>query len=185
MRKLALFFFAIVACISAANAQDVFRKGDAALNIGVGFGGVYFGSGVSTVIPPLGVSFDYAVVSDLINGNNGSIGVGAYLGYSAGRVKVNHTVSNKTLINNLTIGVRGSFHYQFVRNLDTYATLMLGYHHAATTFSVGGVKSSSNAGALAWGTSIGARYYFSETFGVHAELGYGVSIIQAGITLRM
>ena len=103
----------------AAQAQEVFGKGDKALNIGIGLGSTISG----TTIPPITASLDFGVADRLINGNNGSISVGGLLCYTG---SFNDYVTTHYGI----IGARGAFHYQFVDKLDTYAGLLLEYRHA-------------------------------------------------------
>ena len=54
MKKFVLAAVAFVASLGAAQAQDLFSKGESALNIGIGIGHSYGGYGVS--IPPLSVA---------------------------------------------------------------------------------------------------------------------------------
>ena len=56
----------------------------------------------------------------------------------------------------LSAAARGNFHYEFVRNLDTYLGLNLGI--LGRSFSLNG--------------HLGARYYFGK-FGVGLEFGMG------------
>ena len=81
MKKFLLAAVAFMASLGAAQAQDLFSKGESALNIGIGIGHSYGGYGVS--IPPLSVAYDYSLVSNLINGNNGAITLGAYGAYTS------------------------------------------------------------------------------------------------------
>lgn len=72
-KKVFLAALALIGSVSLANAQEVFHKGTTAINAGIGLGSYYN----SLSIPPLSVSLDYGVTDNLINGNNGSISVGA------------------------------------------------------------------------------------------------------------
>ena len=78
-KKVFLAALALIGSVSLANAQEVFHKGTTAINAGIGLGSYY--SGIT--IPPLSVSLDYGVADNLINGNNGSISVGGFAGYTA------------------------------------------------------------------------------------------------------
>ena len=64
------------------------------------------------------MSLTNGVVDNLINGNNGSISVGGYVGYTAS--SANYGVS-KYRSSYAILGARGAFHYQFAPKLDTYA----------------------------------------------------------------
>ena len=177
MKKFLLAAVAFVASVGAAQAQDLFSKGESALNIGIGIGHSYGGYGVS--IPPLSVAYDYSLVSNLINGNNGAITLGAYTsmsyrydGFAAG--SASHTV----------LGVRGMFHYQFAPKLDTYAGLMLGYHIASYSSNINGYPGISGSG-IDLGVLLGARYFFTDHVGMFTELGYSVPYWNLGVTFKL
>lgn len=189
MKRLFLLAISVVFAAGAANAQEVFRKGDLVFNLGVGIGNTrYSGSDYKMTVPPLAISGDYAVVDNLINGNNGSITVGGYLAYAAN--KQEFTILTEKFgykFNDLIIGVRGAFHYQFARNLDTYAGLMIGYdivsHKQYGTWV--GTPVNTSASSVSYGIYIGGRYFFSPKFGIFAELGYGVSYLTLGLTYKI
>ena len=89
--------------------------------------------------------------------------------------------------NNFIIGAKGTIHYAFVDKLDTYAGLMLGYNFVS--YKAKGshekdvnYKPSDNAPAFYF--FAGARYYLTDTFAAFAELGYGVTIVNAGISIK-
>ncbi|MBK6966075.1 MAG: hypothetical protein IPH20_19675 [Bacteroidales bacterium] len=57
----------------------------------------------------------------------GSIGVGAYLGYTSAKWQYNYFGSDWGYkYSSLIIGARGTFHYPLVEKLDTYTGIMLG-----------------------------------------------------------
>ncbi len=173
MKKIILSLVVLVSTLSFANAQEIFSKGTSALNIGVGIGGTLITDGYSVVIPPLSVSYDYAVVDNLIENNNGSITVGGYLGYASSKYK-------EASYNYSLIGARGAFHYQFVKKLDTYVGAMLAMSYSSS--SVAG--STTRTSGLGWSTFIGARYMFSDNIGAFVEAGWGVTALTAGVTFR-
>lgn len=187
MKKTLLFIIAAAALsfcgISKANAQEIFHKGNQTASVLVGLG-VY-----NNGIPPIVLSYEYCVADNLINGNNGSIGVGAEGGYFA--IKYGNKTVNSWLHSGL-VGGRASFHYQFVDKLDTYAGLFLGAiltGGSTNTLVVGDqdVKVNNNSDVSAsfgWGVHFGARYYFVPNFAINAELGYGFSIANLGVTFR-
>ena len=179
-KKVFLAVLAIVGSISIANAQEVFHKGTTAINAGIGLGSYY--SGIT--IPPLSVSLDYGVADNLINGNNGSISVGGFAGYAAS--SFSGWTADKVTVSYAVLGGRGAFHYQFAPKLDTYAGLMLSYNLASSSWSgeaIPGVKAaSSDIGITAY---LGARYFFTESVGAFAELGYGISNLNLGVTFKL
>ena len=175
-KKVFLAVLAIVGSISIANAQEVFHKGTTAINAGIGLGSYYN----SLSIPPLSVSLDYGVADNLINGNNGSISVGGFAGYTAS----SHTYgAYKTTFSYIALGGRGAFHYQFAPKLDTYAGLMVSYDIVSSSYDAFSnyIKSSH----IVWSLFLGARYFFTEKIGAFAELGYGFYNLNLGVTFKL
>ena len=171
VKKIFLFSALFLIFLSAANAQEIFRKGTQFVNAGIGLGSYI----------PVEVSYERSIIDGLIKarkGPNGAIGVGAYLGYygdTAYDWRYNHYV----------LGARGAFHYQFIPKLDTYGGLMLGYN-IATVKWVGDGESVGTASGSAFGYSVfvGARYLFKPNLGVYSEIGYGIAYLSAGVTFK-
>ncbi len=140
--KKRLFFLLAVFCFLGlgVQAQETMSKGQLVGSLKVGF---------SDYGLPIGVSADYGVVSGFINGN-AAVSVGGEVG-----VYMYDKVDGGLGIH-LSAAARGNFHYEFVRNLDTYLGLNLGI--LGRSFSLNG--------------HLGARYYFGK-FGVGLEFGMG------------
>lgn len=158
----------------AAQAQEVFGKGDKALNIGIGLGSTISG----TTIPPITASLDFGVADRLINGNNGSISVGGLVGYAG-------SDNNFVSVHYAIVGARGAFHYQFVDKLDTYAGLLLGYRHARVNWKSDIIDGKFGTSEIALGAYLGARYFFTPKVGAFAELGYSVAYANVGVTFKL
>ncbi len=194
MKKTLLFIIAAAALsfcgISKANAQEIFHKGNSDVSLLVGFGGTYFVSGQSMQIPALQAVYEYCVVDNLINGNNGSIGVGVGGGFLRyGNKYVANGIIGSSYTNVGFVAVRGSFHYQFAPKLDTYAGLHLGcdiFSQGAkvTGTGVDASKTSSSQSDFGWFVFVGGRYYFTPAFAINLELGYGITIANLGVTFR-
>ena len=169
MKKFLLGVLALLGTTGLAQAQDVFGKGDKMINLGLGLGSS-FGS---LSLPPISASFDYGVADNLINGDNGSISVGAQVGFAGSKY------ANIGLV-----GARGAFHYQFAPKLDTYAGLMLGYHIASYSSNINGYPGISGSG-IDLGVLLGARYFFTDRVGMFTELGYSVPYWNLGVTFKL
>ena len=177
-KKVFLAVLAIVGSISIANAQEVFHKGTTAINAGIGLGSY----SDSLSLPPLSVSLDYGVADNLINGNNGSISVGGFAGYTAG----SHTYgAYKSTFSYIALGGRGAFHYQFAPKLDTYAGLMVSYDIASASSNSSYVDTSVATSSINWTLFLGGRYFFTEKIGAFAELGYGFYNLNLGVTFKL
>lgn len=172
-----MLIFSIIACfalVTGAFAQDAFNKGDMIVNAGIGFmNTINTGNNWKTNIPPITGSFEYALIDNLFDDKSG-IGIGGIVGFASQKYETSN-VSVK--YQDVVIAARGLFHYQFVRNLDTYAGLMLGYDIASGD---GDLTSSG----VAFGYYIGARYYFTNNFAVMAEIGDNVALLTLGVAFK-
>lgn len=168
MKKI-LMILTLVAISEIATAQH--SAGDMNLNIGLGLGST-FATG-DTSIPPIGASFEYGIKDE--------ISIGGYLGYSASEQKV---VGFTAKYSYTIIGVRGSYHYDFLGNekLDTYGGLMLGYNIAGVDWD--GPGNAASAGGVSYSLYVGGRYAFTEKIGAFAELGYGIAYLQLGANIK-
>ena len=141
-----------------ANAQEVFHKGTNVVSLGLGLG--------SNI--PFEVSYEHGLASGLIKSKNGAIGLGGYAGW----YPYNNTFGKgKWGYTDFVVGVRGSFHYQFVDKLDTYAGLIAGY------------KISSNNSFFPV-PFFGARYYLTPLIGAYAELSYNTTWLSVGAAFK-
>jgi len=177
--------FCVVFSIGA-NAQNTFSKGDQNLNLGIGLGSTLGGTGYTTTIPPLSVSYEVGIKDELFD-DRSSLGIGAYLGYAANKHEWIFDASKYGFdYNYLILGARGAVHYHLINNLDTYAGLMLGYNNISSkTFgNWGSTIGTATASGLTWSMFLGTRYYFKENMGAFAELGYGIAYLQLGVTFR-
>ncbi|KGL50166.1 hypothetical protein [Porphyromonas cangingivalis] len=183
MKKIMLVAFMMIAGIFMANAQTV-RKGDKIVNIGVGFG-TY---GKTTSFPPLSVSFDYGVKDRLFD-NKSSITIGGYAGFLSNKTEFTFpTYSYGWKYNNFLIGARGALHYEFVSKLDTYVGLILGYNIVTASYYSSGtgtpINSATGSGSF-YSTYLGARYYVAPRFAIFAEVGYGLSALELGVSFKL
>lgn len=156
MKKFFLAVLCTLGIVATATAQETFRKGDNVLNLGIGLSSY---SGVS--LPPLSATYERSVIDGIID--KGSLGIGVQA----------EVMSYKGAGLALFAGPRLSFHYEFVENLDTYVGIQAGFALA------------SSAVAFGWDGVFGARYYFSDKWGVFGELGTGLSVFKLGATVRL
>lgn len=149
MKKLGLLLAFVCMFGMVANAQNDFQKGNCIINAGLGIG-----YGI-----PVSASAEWAVATNMINGNNGAIGVGPFLSFN---------LPTGSRYMGFDLGVKGSFHYQWVDKLDTYAGLALAFHGYNDYYN--NFYSGVGISAL-----VGARYYFWDNIGLYSELGGGTS----------
>jgi hypothetical protein len=156
MKKLLFFVIFLMAAMVNVNAQSTFKKGANVVNLGIGLGSYI----------PIEGSFEHGVVDGLIDGKNGSIGIGAYAGF----------YSYESWAHGV-LGARGAFHYQFVDKLDTYAGLMLGFNAVMSS----GASATSGLGFSAF---LGGRYYIKPKLAIYSELGYGIAYLSVGVAFK-
>lgn len=179
----------------AASAQ--FNEGENVLGLGVGVLGGYTvgwnGSGVSQS-PALNFHFDHGM-GEL---GPGTWGLGGYVGYKTISYKENYNYGSGNYSYNyhysyLVIGARGTWHYNEWHNnkWDTYGGVMLAYRGVSYTdnsdYPSGypGNSYSYDGSGLGLSVFLGSRYYFSDKFGAYGELGYGLTALQLGVTMKL
>jgi hypothetical protein len=143
------------------------------INAGVGVG---LGYG-STGIPPISAAVDFKLPVT-VPITLGAIGTFGTWGYDLLGVSYSLTT--------IGIGGRGNYHFNFVKNLDVYAGLTLGYVIMSYKFETGSLGNlGGNAGSFWYGGQIGARYFFTKNIGAYVELGYNaLQIAGGGLTFK-
>jgi hypothetical protein len=177
MKKLLiLLLINIFSLIQVLAQESTFKLGDKVLNVGIGLGGAFYSSYYTSQMPAFSASFEVAVKDKVAE--KGSIGVGAYVGFSSAKYTNYYDASN------FLIGARGSFHYPLVTKLDTYGGLILGYNAYKYNYdnAYSGPDISNSKMLLA--PFLGARYYFNKTFAGMGEIGFNISYLTLGIALK-
>ncbi len=163
MKKIFAALIVVTVAVTSLNSQPLaFEKGDKVLTFTAG---VPYVSTYNPVFPPVIAGFELGIVDGILD--KGAVGIGGYAGFQS-----------FTNFSNILVGVRGCFHYTFVKNLDTYAGISIGWRIGIEEEGYTAWSGFSN------GEFIGARYYFTSSFGVIGELGYGISWLTGGIAFR-
>lgn len=193
-RASSLFVIAVLSFPATSNAQS-FNIGDKVLGLSVGIGGNYSaGSVYSSQTPALGLTYEQGV-TDL---GPGVLGIGGYIGYKSLSSQTDYVFgptrySYDWKWNYLIIGVRGVWHYNEWHGndkLDTYGGVMLSYNSVSfkdnTNYPSGSVAYKYNsASGIGFTGFLGTRYWFSDNFGAHAELGYGIAVLNLGVSYKL
>ena len=185
MKKI-LFLAGLFMAAATASAQADLGKGNLQLNAGTGISGwgipVYVGLdyGVTDEITVGGeLSYRYDTSSYAIRANFGRFGE-----YRSDKITYRHH----------TFGVftNGNYHFnrllRLPRQLDLYAGASLGFFFASTSTSSNWDREYTGDSYSGFSAALqtGARYFFTDNFGVNLELSGGVltSGAKAGITYR-
>ena len=184
MKKLLVFAFVAVFSLPMLKAQEsMFNLGDKVVSLGIGFGTtLYSGGYYSRGFPPLSISYEQAIKDDILE--KGVIGVGGYLGYTSYKWDY---LGWGYKYSNIIFGAGGSFHYPLVDKLDTYISILLGYRISTSSeygTSIPGYDYDTSSGGLVFSSFVGARYYFTETIAAFAQVGYGISYLTIGVSIR-
>jgi len=130
------------------------------INAGIGLGPT---SGYNMGIPPISASVAFRV-TDTLPITVGATGIFTTWRWSTAWVDITYM--------NVGVGARVMYHFNFARNFDSYVGLNLGYVFQTVrggTFA-GGIAPVSNSFFL-WGAIVGARFFFTDRFGIYAEAG--------------
>jgi len=189
MKKNVLAIAMLISSVTMFAQESTFNLGDKVLNLGIGLGSTYYtGYYYHTTIPPISLSGEYGFKDGILE--KGVIGLGGYAGFSS--YKWEDSWSGNTYgwrYTNIIIGARGSFHYPLVDKLDTYTGLMLGIRIVSETefgtYVSGGTTNSASGTGPVFSWYAGARYYFNEKFAAMGEIGYGISWLTLGLSVRL
>ncbi|SFS89552.1 hypothetical protein [Sphingobacterium wenxiniae] len=177
--KKSIFILVAIFIAVAAHAQP-FQKGTTTANVGIGLGTALGGLGKAR--PAISASLDHGLWEV---GGPGVISMGGYIGNTGYK----YTDAGYTAKWNYIIaGVRGAYHYNgftSVPNLDVYGGAMLGYNIVKYSSDGSDVNMSNTYGSgVGFSGFLGGRWFFSQNIGGYAELGYGVSVLNVGITFK-
>ena len=200
MKKLFFGVLVLGMLLPGKTVAQSFQKGQMDLNLGLGLGDQFLGTGYQMTLPPLSASFDYGI--------NDIISIGGVLGYAGSKYSFSSTEwcsnnpGNQYLWSNYTdtykwnyfiIGARGAYHFAKlikIDKLDVYAGLMLGDAVASSSYSTTSLcpdhvrATISTSGGFVYSAFGGARYRFNGKAGVFAELGFGLTILNIGFNYK-
>jgi len=174
-----LFVTLVIAFVASSAFGQAYKKGDKMLNAGIGFG-FGFGTGTSD-LPPISLGLQFLSLEEKIS-------LGAIVGYASSTDDWGWFGSSWSWkYTYILVGGRGEYHFMDSKNLDGYVGAVLGYNVVSVTTPSGyaGSAYSSAASSLFYGGIVGLRYYFSPSFGIFGEAGYGISYLTAGVTLKL
>ncbi|MBO2010803.1 outer membrane protein [Hymenobacter negativus] len=163
-----------------------FGVGTNALNLGIGLGSRYnYGSGFfggsSSVSPAISLSYERGFMPL----GPGVLGLGGLVAYQGASYDLGG--GDKWKYTDIVVMLRGAFHYPVNEKFDAYGGLGLGVRHAGVSFSgssIYGSLGSASATEFAAGLFVGGRYFFTESIGAFAELGYDQTYLKVGLSAK-
>ncbi|MDB4648894.1 porin family protein [Crocinitomicaceae bacterium] len=176
MKKLFTLLLVTFMSLNYASSQ-VFNSGSSYASIGYGlgygFGGVSLTNSSVSNLGPICFSYEYAL--------NDNIGLGVNISYSS--TKYDYVNLYEERYTRLGILARGAYHFDILRDVDLYSGIGVGFLSYNFTNSVYDDYDYNFGTPFGYSIFAGARYFFSDAIGAYAEVGYGISVINAGIVL--
>ncbi len=190
MKKFLLAIASLFVVMGSANASNVDKiefanQGQFTLGAEVGIPPTVDNANM----PFIGVDGMWGLADGFIHtktfGNNGAIDLGLQVGYThwGDHFDVAPGVKYRWRTWGIPINVRAGFHFEFVKHLDVYAGLQggVGIRHWRNNYSLDddvlqqyvdeydGKKDSDTHADGIFGMYVGAKWYFTDVFGVKAE----------------
>jgi hypothetical protein len=167
-----------------------FQKGSQAINLDIGFWNTaYLGNdNYSGFFPSFSVSYEYGL-KEIPMGSRlkGVISIGGIIGVSY----TNYSSSSNNYIylrRDIFIGViRGNYHFIFHDKLDIYSGWWVGVDTRNYQWKGPGSAPEEVQHELAspyGGAYIGARWFFTDHIAVYSEVGWLISVVNAGFTFK-
>lgn len=198
MSKFALVIALLIGSLSLVQAQKMaFEKGDIEFSAGVGLLPTFAKDGGSTLIPPLSLRLGYRL--------SNHFSLSAYAAYSSTETaELTRPTGLVEQFKNdfLIVGLRPAVHITSVDNWDIYGGFLAGYTIPTVERTVISTPADPAPESDEFFTTepsfarpaeneflfsgfIGANYFIGSRTAVFAEVGYGISIINAGVTFKL
>ena len=186
MKRLMILMAVLVLALSITNAQTTFKKGDIELAAGIGLFPTFAKDNATTTIPPARFNLRLAP----------NFSLGAYAAYSSSEAHqvglpggAVRDVSNEFYV----LGLRAAAHTNRMDNWDIYGGAMLGYNIPKVDETITKEKSDIDGptfsrpaeNKVTYSAFVGASYYPMKNIGLFAEVGYGISIFNMGVSLKL
>lgn len=188
MKKILLSCFLSISITSAFCQPEPFKKGQTDIQIGAGFITPFFELDyydVRTKTPPVILTIDHGITDQL--------SVGGY--FATARSDVYGTIywsngtssfSKQSTLTHIIIGGRLLYHFVVSPTIDLYGGGMIGYNlvreKAEPNIELIG---KTELQGLTYSILGGGRYRFTPNIGVFTEIGYGVTVVNIGLNLKL
>jgi hypothetical protein len=153
------------------------------VNAGAGFG--LFPVYTKMAVPPLEANVEYALPISL------PISVGGFFCFAMGKEEFTPyyvtTYKYEDTETAMAFGLRAFYHFNFIKNLDTYAGLGLGWliWNVKRDYSAVYTDTSYDYSTFFYDIRVGAKYFFTNNIGAYVEVGYNlISVVGVGLALK-
>lgn len=166
--------------------QTLYAQSKVDVNFGIGAFPTFAKDKGKVMLLPLTLNASYKLTS--------KFSLGLYMGHSVtetNREFLNDGVFTQWKNHFSTVGIRAAAHTDKLYNWDIYGGMSLSYNYSKIEMMEGnmdemakhmGIKPKS--GKIAASGFLGTRYAFTEMIGLYGELGFGISILTFGCSLR-
>ncbi len=183
IQKFLIVIVCLVFCLNI-NAQTV-KKGDITIQAGVGLLPTYFLDASETLVPPMQGSISYRFM-DILS-------VGAFAGYSEYKsTPQNHSDGsiNQYHTSSILGGMKVAAHATKIHNWDIYGGFQLGYSKPTVTNNIivaseRRIPEPKVSEEFVYSGFIGATGYITDRIGIYGEMGYGISLFNAGVSIKL
>jgi hypothetical protein len=198
MKHLFSLLIVILVAGSAVQAQNMLpTKGDVTLSAGIGLVPTFLSDKGTVNVIPVQAMVGYRI-SDAFS-------LSAYVGYSAAtsQTQLEQNVPVEYRNDLLVTGLRAEVHSTRFDRVDVYGAFMLGYYHPMVTRTVVDHTIEGEPVTIGGGPSkdapyryappkdkvlisgfVGASYHMNKRWSAFAEVGYGISLANAGFQFR-
>ncbi|MEZ4953496.1 MAG: outer membrane beta-barrel protein [Saprospiraceae bacterium] len=170
-------------------------NGKLSFSAGIGVLPTFLNDDVSVNTPPVSIRLAYQA-SPIFQ-------LSGYAGYTASTSNSPFIISDgqSSLISNkqLLVGLRGELRKEVGKKFDVYGGGMLGFLHSSTrefdkntnetiVREIDGptpYDPNQPKGRFNYSGFVGTTYYFTKGVGIFAEAGYGVSLLNTGVTIKL
>jgi hypothetical protein len=163
-----------------------------ALGAGVNYGYVTsYGGRYVNSLPAFAIIYDQGIINDV---GPGTIGIGGIAGIKTAHYNYyyyynpNNNGNYKKTWTNIIFGLRATYHLTLLKDknnkFDPYGGVMLGFRILDYKNNDAFDNYNYNTFYPIGGAFVGAKYNFTQNFGVFAELGYDISLVKIGINFN-
>jgi hypothetical protein len=181
---------ALLIVIGMVGFAQSFEKGSNAFNLGMGFGNTpYVGTSYyEGFFPSASVSYEYGIAKIPMGSQlTGVVSIGAYAGFCKSEYNFFDNGDHYDCYD-LTMGVRGNYHFIFHEKFDPYAGVWIGANLPYQQWDGEWAEPEgiyfAHKNGLAAGAYAGARWFFTDHIAVYSEVGWLISIVNVGITFK-